>query len=71
MAEKIRIAIFCGSFDPFHNEHKMILEELIRLNKFAQIIVMPLGLAPHVDSYMTPAGYRHEMARLGIEIYLV
>ncbi len=66
MAEKIRIAIFCGSFDPFHNEHKMILEELIRLNKFAQIIVMPLGLAPHVDSYMTPAGYRHEMARLGI-----
>lgn len=66
MAEKIRIAIFCGSFDPFHNEHKMILEELIRLNKFAQIIVMPLGPAPHVDSYMTPAGYRHEMARLGI-----
>lgn len=66
MAEKIRIAIFRGAFDPFHNEHKMIIKELIRLNKFAQIIVMPLGLAPRVDSCMTPAGYRHEMARLGI-----
>ena len=66
MAEKIRVAIFCGSFDPFNNEHKMILEELIRLNKFSQIIVMPLGMAPHRDEYMTPAGYRREMTRLGI-----
>jgi nicotinate (nicotinamide) nucleotide adenylyltransferase len=66
LAEKIRIAIFRGSFDPFHNEHKMILEELIKLNKFAQIIVMPLGLAPHANNYLTPDGYRREMARLGI-----
>lgn len=44
----------------------MILEELISLNKFAQIIVMPLGMAPHRDEYMTPAGYRREMTRLGI-----
>ncbi|NLM19866.1 MAG: nicotinate (nicotinamide) nucleotide adenylyltransferase [Clostridiaceae bacterium] len=67
MANKIKIAIYGGSFDPFHNGHKKVLEGLLKLNKFDQIIVMPLGLAPHKDKYMTPSGYRYEMTRLGIK----
>ncbi|NLJ70573.1 MAG: nicotinate (nicotinamide) nucleotide adenylyltransferase [Clostridiaceae bacterium] len=66
MANKIKIAIYGGSFDPFHNGHKNVLEGLLKLNKFDQIIVMPLGMAPHKDKYMTPSGYRYEMTRLGI-----
>jgi nicotinate-nucleotide adenylyltransferase len=67
LANKIKIAIYGGSFDPFHNGHKNVLEGLLKLNKFDQIIVMPLGLAPHKDKYMTPSGYRYEMTRLGIK----
>ncbi|MGI6333156.1 MAG: bis(5'-nucleosyl)-tetraphosphatase (symmetrical) YqeK [Saccharofermentanales bacterium] len=66
MAETIKAALFGGSFDPFHNAHRRILEDLIKLNRFDRIIIMPLGLAPYQDQYMTPSGYRHEMTRLGI-----
>lgn len=66
MKEKIKVAIFGGSFDPFHIGHKRVVEGLIKLNKFDKIIVMPLGLAPHKKKYMTPAGYRAEMTRLGL-----
>lgn len=64
MSQKIKVAIFGGSFDPFHKGHRNIIEALIQLNTFDEIIVMPLGLAPHKDNYMTPAGYRYEMVRL-------
>lgn len=67
MAKKIKVAIFGGSFDPFHNGHKQVIEGLVKLNRFDQIIIMPLGLAPHKNKYMTPAGYRYEMTRLGIK----
>ncbi len=66
MKEKIKIAIFGGSFDPFHVGHRRVVEGLVRLGKFDRIIVMPLGLAPHKKQYMTPAGYRTEMARLSL-----
>ncbi len=66
MSGKIKIAIFGGTFDPFHNDDKKVLEELVRLKKFDRIVVMPLGLAPYDNKYMTPSGYRYEMTRLGI-----
>ncbi len=69
MSEKIKVAIFGGSFDPFHNGHLKVIEGLINLNKFDRIIVMPLGLEPHKDGYMTPAGYRYEMIRLALKDY--
>ncbi len=67
MKEKYKVAIFGGSFDPFHIGHKRVIQGLIKLNKFDQIIVMPVGLAPHKNTYMTPAGYRYEMTRLGLQ----
>ncbi|MGI6767351.1 MAG: bis(5'-nucleosyl)-tetraphosphatase (symmetrical) YqeK [Lentihominibacter sp.] len=66
MSGKIKIAIFWGTFDPFHNDDKKVLEELVRSKRFNHVVVMPLGLAPYNDKYMTPSGYRYEMARLGI-----
>ncbi len=66
MSGKIKIAIFAGKFDPFINGDKIIIEGLIELSKFNHIIVMPLGLAPYNEKYMTPSGYRYEMVRLGI-----
>ncbi|HZJ68951.1 MAG TPA: nicotinate (nicotinamide) nucleotide adenylyltransferase, partial [Candidatus Eisenbacteria bacterium] len=66
MSHKVKVAIFGGSFDPFHKGHKNIIESLIQLEKFDEIIVMPLGLAPHKNGYMTPAGYRYEMTRLAV-----
>ncbi|NLJ94449.1 MAG: nicotinate (nicotinamide) nucleotide adenylyltransferase [Clostridiaceae bacterium] len=69
MREKIKIAVFGGSFDPFHMGHLNVVEGLIKLEKFDRIIVMPLGLAPHKDGYMTPAGYRYEMTRLALMDY--
>lgn len=66
LTKKIKTAIFREAFDPFHNGHKNILESLIKLKKFDRVIVMPIGSAAHKERYMTPAGYRYEMTRLGI-----
>ncbi len=67
MSEKYKVAIFGGSFDPFHMGHKNVIDGLIKLKKFDQIIIMPIGLAPHKNSYMTPASYRFEMTRLALQ----
>ncbi len=69
MGNHIKVCIFGGSFDPFHIGHLRVIEGLIQLKKFDQIIVMPLGLAPHKNYYMTPAGYRFEMTRLALQNY--
>ncbi|HZK29363.1 MAG TPA: nicotinate (nicotinamide) nucleotide adenylyltransferase [Clostridia bacterium] len=59
------IGLFGGTFDPFHRAHRALAESAIRELALDQVIVMPVGRAPHKDRRTSFAAYRYEMARLG------
>lgn len=59
-------AIFGGTFDPFHNGHLYLIDRLIELGAFEQIIVVPSG-NPWQKETVASAQDRFEMARLSLE----
>ncbi len=61
-----RIALFGGTFDPFHCAHRQVIESAISQLPVDAVMVMPLGQAPHKDRRISLAAFRYEMARLGI-----
>lgn len=42
-----KIAVFGGSFNPVHKEHKKIVEEALKVLDVDKLIVMPAGKPPH------------------------
>lgn len=42
-----KIAVFGGSFNPVHKEHKKIVEEALRTLDVDKLIIMPAGKPPH------------------------
>ena len=59
------IGLFGGTFDPFHNAHRALAKHAVELLGLEQLIVMPVGRAPHKERRTSFACYRYEMARLG------
>ncbi|MFV1959631.1 MAG: nicotinate (nicotinamide) nucleotide adenylyltransferase [Planctomycetota bacterium] len=62
-----RIALFGGSFDPFHRGHRALAEAALKV--VDRLLVIPAGQAPHKGESggRTPFHHRVAMARLGVE----
>ncbi|HHX20137.1 MAG TPA: nicotinate (nicotinamide) nucleotide adenylyltransferase [Clostridiaceae bacterium] len=62
-----RIGLYGGTFDPFHNAHRKLIECALTQLPLDIILVMPLGQPPHKTRRISLAAHRFEMARLGTE----
>lgn len=63
----MRIGIIGGTFDPIHNAHLAIAEEVYHALGLARVLFVPAGQPPHKVGYaITPAQYRLEMLELAI-----
>ena len=51
------IALMGGSFDPFHNAHRMLAKSAIDALPVEVLLVMPLGWAPHKTTRMRMAAF--------------
>jgi nicotinate-nucleotide adenylyltransferase len=58
------VALFGGTFDPFHNGHLMIISVLEKLSFIDKIVVIPNCLPPHKESPKVSAKHRLAMLRL-------
>ncbi len=61
-----RIGLYGGTFDPFHNAHRQLIESALGQLPIDIVIVMPLGQPPHKRRRISLAAHRFEMARLGV-----
>ena len=63
----MKIAIFGGTFDPLHNEHRRVCEHVLSELKPDRLFVMPAKLPPHKRrGEVTRARDRFRMAELGL-----
>ena len=60
------IALLGGSFDPFHNAHRMLVKSAVEALPVEALLVMPLGWAPHKTTRMRLATFRYEMSIRGV-----
>ncbi|GBG97357.1 nicotinate-nucleotide adenylyltransferase [Lactococcus termiticola] len=64
---KKRIGILGGNFNPIHNIHLMIADQVAQRMKLDKVYLMPEFLPPHVDEKTTiPAEHRLQMLELAI-----
>ncbi len=64
------VAVFGGTFNPFHNGHLEIIKALISLNAFDKILVIPTNIPPHKNAPMLASGEdRVAMCRLALAGY--
>ncbi len=59
-----KIAFYGGSFDPIHNGHLAIAEELTKLFDLDEFVFIPAFHAPHKDRKPTSAFHRYAMISL-------
>ena len=63
-----KIGIFGGSFNPIHNGHIYIAEEIKEILGLDKIIFIPTGVAPHKDnSCFALKEHRYNMVKLAVE----
>lgn len=66
----MRIGIFGGTFNPIHNGHLLVAEEIKEQFDLEEVIFVPLAQPPHKGEETTiDARYRLEMVRLAISGY--
>lgn len=59
-----RLGIFGGTFDPFHNAHRAMVQAALASGQVDRLFVIPAGSPPHkLDERVMPAVFRYEMAR--------
>ena len=63
----MRLALFGGSFDPFHKGHLSVARELRDRDLCDRVLIAPAGLSPGKPAARVSAVHRLNMARLGIE----
>jgi nicotinate-nucleotide adenylyltransferase len=61
----MRLAVYGGSFDPFHNGHLALARELLRLDLCDAVHLVPADRSPFKDPAATAASHRLAMTRLG------
>ncbi len=62
------IAIFGGTFDPFHYAHERIVGAVANLNYIDRLLVIPAGSPPHKqDRWISFASYRLAMAEISVK----
>lgn len=61
-----RIGIFGGTFDPIHDGHLAIAEEVSKTVGLDRILLIPVYQPPHKRRAILPAKHRLEMVRLAI-----
>ena len=62
-----KIGILGGSFNPVHNGHLYIAEEIKRQLGLDKVIFIPTGIAPHKDnSEFAPKEHRYNMVCLAV-----
>lgn len=62
-----RVGLYGGTFDPFHNAHRQLIESALAQFPLDIILVMPLGQPSHKTRRISLAAHRFEMARIGVE----
>ena len=60
------IGIFGGTFDPIHNGHLRLAEEMAAALNLREVRFMPSGQPPHRPAPLTPPQHRVEMVRRAI-----
>jgi len=63
------IALFGGSFDPIHNGHLFVIEELLSSARFEKFIVIPAG-NPWQKSVAASASHRLAMVEIALKDYM-
>lgn len=61
------IAIFGGTFDPIHNGHLFIAQEIIKLNKFNKLIFIPNNISPFKNKSLASNEHRLAMLKLAMD----
>ncbi len=68
MKKELRIGIFGGTFNPIHQGHLAIAEEVRKSVGLDRILLIPAGRPPHKNGRkVLPAKHRLEMARLAVQ----
>lgn len=63
----IRTAVLGGTFNPIHNGHIILIQELLSQSIVDEVWLMPTGYPPYKPEERTSAIHRYEMCRLAIE----
>ena len=62
-----KIAVFGGTFNPFHNGHLEIIKAITALNIFEKILVIPTNIPPHKNAPFLASGEdRISMCKLAL-----
>lgn len=60
----MRVGLFGGTFDPIHKGHINAAREFYRRAKLDKLYVVPTGIPPHKQRFVTPAHHRMNMVNL-------
>lgn len=64
----MKIAFFGGTFDPVHNGHISLAEEVLARNYAEQVLFVPAPAPPHkTDRFVTPFAVRFRMLAAALE----
>jgi nicotinate-nucleotide adenylyltransferase len=68
MSERKRIALYGGTFDPVHNGHLAVAQNVLRLFALDELLFIPAHVAPHKrERTVTPALKRYAMLALATQ----
>ena len=67
MADRRRVGVFGGTFDPPHRGHSIVAAEVMEALKLDRLLWVPAGIPPHKQRHpVTPAEVRRRMVAAAI-----